>query len=247
MDQDTVKYWKTNMCSTRISVCVRIISESLLFENVIYICDNSLLNSIQCIPLIIENKQLFECVCDINNKSNEWFYEHQPLVILRDIAMYFKNINENNGQLQLKFDMFSMINEINNIELIANNRKCLYKYHLFGAEKNIFNMNELNMTPWKALNSVMIEINGSIELVSINDGSNVLLCELEFKNIRMFTKNESYYIYLKALHLFNKSIKAHELTELKKLEMTQSNYDTILKHIHSLLETHCVTQAKMKN
>ncbi len=85
--QYLAKFWEINKSSTRISICVRIIGKSMIFDNVIYICDNSLLINIQSIPLINDNKQLFESVMNnLNNANNEWLYLHQPLIILRDIA-----------------------------------------------------------------------------------------------------------------------------------------------------------------
>ena len=159
------KFWKIKMCSTRISVAVRIICKSLLYENVIFIADNSLSHgdNVRALPIVVENVALFCSVCDFELIDNAKMYQSQPLVILRDILMNFSNLDGKSGRLELRFDKYSAIERVNDTEFMQS--KCVK----LSYNESLVASDALRLTPWIALSSAMVSIKGNVEMVAIND------------------------------------------------------------------------------
>ena len=191
-----VNKWTINSVSTRISVIVRIVAKSLLYDNLVYITDNSLLSmqitnnnsNINAIPLIIDDMETFSGILQLKSVDNQSLYIHQPLVIIRDIAMYFQHHGQNSSRhLTFRFDEFSIIDGIHDIGIQSDQIKCS-----FDNEKgeNMIKPSKLLSTPWTSLNTTICKLVGNVDAVSINNAFNQKCNECQMVNKRNNFQNE---------------------------------------------------------
>lgn len=160
------RFWAIRSVSTRISVAVRIVSKSMVFDNMVFITDNSLLISdvngirnVNAVPLVIDCVDTFSMICDFRKMDNVTLLEQQPLAVLRDIAFHFAD-----SRLELRFDEYSMIDIISDIDLRKEQR--LFSYR----SASLLSIEEYSNTPWRSCSAVMLEMDGEVEMVTMNDG-----------------------------------------------------------------------------